>query len=164
MDITDTVVTTATDTDTKVSQPSSSVCVDNDLIASLHIEDDVLTGHTVLMVVLVVLVEDGSNLLSILPDGQERLLVVMGGDVELEHVGSSTGAGEDSSVDIKTTPNVAGGTLECEVLLATAIIGFGSVGVEVDSKGFAVERLQECVLLKHLGLEVIDIADSLIVL
>ena len=35
------------------------------------------------MVVLVVLVEDGGDLLTVLTDGQESLLVVVGGNVEL---------------------------------------------------------------------------------
>jgi len=121
----------------EVSQPGSSVGVDNNLISSLHIHDDVLSGHAVLVVILMVLVEDGCNFLSILADGQKCLLVVMGGNVELEHVGSSCGAGEDSGVSVKTTTDVAVCALEGEVLLAATIVGLGSVGIEIYTKGLS---------------------------
>merc|ERR1719350_1417099 len=106
-------------------------------ISPLDIHDDVLTGHAVLVVVLMVLVEDGSNLLSILADGQKCLLVVVGGNVELEHVGSPSGAGEDTSISIKTTTNVAVSSLEGKVFLTATIVGLGSVGIEVNTKGLS---------------------------
>ena len=70
-----------------------------------------------------VLVEDGGDLLSILADGQQCLLVVVGGDVELEEVDATSGAGEDASVDVQTAPNIAVGAVEGEVLFATTVIG-----------------------------------------
>merc|ERR1712158_140117 len=88
-----------------------------------------------------VLVEDGGNFFSILADGQEGLLVVVGGNVELEHVGATSWAGEDSSVSVKTSTNVAVSALEGEVLLAATIVGLGSVGVEINTKGLSVEGL-----------------------
>merc|ERR1719342_1526359 len=63
----------------EVSQPGTSVGIHNNLISSLHIHDDVLACHAVLVV-------DGCNFFSVLADGQEGLLVVMCGNVELEHV------------------------------------------------------------------------------
>merc|ERR1719370_1465606 len=69
----------------------------------LNFNDDVLASHGVLVVVLVVLVEDGGNLLAILTDGQQGLLVVVGGNMELEHVDTSHGGSEDTSVRVETT-------------------------------------------------------------
>ena len=94
-----------------------------DLVAPLGVDDDGLSGHGVLVVVLVVLVEDGGDLLAVLPDGEERLLVVVGGDVELEEVDAPGGAGEDASVDVQTAPDIAVGAVEGEVLFATTVIG-----------------------------------------
>ena len=54
------------------------------LVSPGGLEDDGLAGHRVLVVVLVVLVEDGRHLLPVLPDAQQRLLVVVGGDMELK--------------------------------------------------------------------------------
>ena len=48
----------------EVRQPGPGVRVHNDLIAAVDVDDDVLAGHTVLVVVLVVLVEDGCDLLT----------------------------------------------------------------------------------------------------
>ena len=70
----------------EVRQPGAGVGVHHDLVPALHVQDDVLPSHRVLVVVLVVLVEDGGDLLAVLPDGEQRLLVVVGGDVELEEV------------------------------------------------------------------------------
>ena len=67
----------------EVGQPGAGVGVNHDLVSALDIDDDVLAGHRVLVVVLVVLVEDGGDLLTVLADGQQSLLVVVGGDVEL---------------------------------------------------------------------------------
>merc|ERR1719445_3045560 len=121
----------------EVSQPGTSVGIHNNLISSLHIHDDVLAGHAVLVVVLMVLVEDGCNFFSVLADGQEGLLVVVGGNVELEHVGSTSGAGEDTGVGVKASTNIAVGALKGEVLLATTVIGLGSVGIEIHTKGLS---------------------------
>ena len=74
------------------------------------------------MVVLVVLVEDGGDLLAVLPDGEQCLLVVVGGDVELEEVDAAGGAGEDARVDVEAAAHVAVGAVEGEVLLAAAVI------------------------------------------
>ena len=68
----------------EVGQPGAGVGVNHDLVSALNIDDDVLPGHRVLVVVLVVLVEDGGDLLTVLADGKESLLVVVGGNVELE--------------------------------------------------------------------------------
>merc|ERR1719427_910142 len=148
----------------EVSQPSTSVGIDNNLISSLDIHDDVLACHAVLVVVLMVLVEDGGNFFSVLADGQEGLLVVVGGNVELEHVGATCWAGEDSSVSVKTSTNVAVSALEGEVFLAATIVGLGSVGVEVNTKGLSVEGLQECIFLHHLSLEIRNVCNPLIIL
>merc|ERR1719430_292084 len=148
----------------EVSQPGTSVGINNNLISSLDIHDDVLACHAVLVVVLMVLVEDGGNFFSILADGQEGLLVVVGGNVELEHVGATCWAGEDSSVSVKTSTNVAVSALEGEVFLAATIVGLGSVGVEINTKGLSVEGLQECIFLHHLSLEIRNVCNPLIIL
>merc|ERR1719189_2073355 len=90
----------------EVRQPGAGVGVHHDLVPALHVQDDVLTGHRVLVVVLVVLVEDGGDLLAVLPDGEQRLLVVVGGDVEHEEVGAAGGAGEDAGVSVQAAAHV----------------------------------------------------------
>ena len=128
----------------EVGEPGAGVGVNHDLVSALHIDDDVLPGHRVLVVVLVVLVEDGGNLLAVLADGKESLLVVVGGNVELderwksdnvlfifvvardlEHVGSAAGAGEDAGVNVEATAVVAVGALEGQVLLTATVVGLG---------------------------------------
>ena len=56
------------------------------LVSPLDVVDHVGAGHRVLVVVLVVLVKHGGDLGVIDPDGEQGLLVVVGGQVELEHV------------------------------------------------------------------------------
>ena len=68
----------------EVSQPGAGVGVDHDLVPADAVDHDALPGHRVLVVVLVVLVEDGGNLLAVLADRKESLLVVVGGNVELD--------------------------------------------------------------------------------
>jgi len=48
----------------EVSQPCTGVGVHNNFISTVDIDYDVLAGHAVLVVVLMVLVKDGSNLLT----------------------------------------------------------------------------------------------------
>ena len=148
----------------EVRQPGSGVGVHHDLVPPLDVQDDVLPGHGVLMVVLVVLVKDGSDLLSVLPDAEQRLLVVVGGDVEHKEVGATGGTGEDASVHVKAAPIVAVSAVEGEVLLAAAIVGLASVGVEVNAQGLARQGSEVGVLLHHLGLQVADVVNPLLVL
>merc|ERR1711936_1100114 len=107
-----------------------------------------------------VLVEDGGNLLTVLTDGQKSLLVVVGGNVELEHVGSAGGASEDAGVDVETAAVVAVGALEGQVLLAATVVGLGPVGVEADTKGLAVQSLQELILPGNPGPQLIKVGDA----
>ena len=79
------------------------------------------------MVVLVVLVEDGGDLLAVLPDGEQRLLVVVCGDVEHEEVGAAGGAGEDAGVGVQASAHVAVCAVEGQVLLAAAVVGLGKI-------------------------------------
>merc|ERR1712077_152502 len=148
----------------EVGEPGAGVSVNHDLVSALHVDDDVLPGHRVLVVVLVVLVEDGGNLLTVLADGQQSLLVVVGGNVELEHVGSAAGAGEDASVDVEAAAVVAVGALEGQVLLTATVVGLGPVGVEADAKGLAIEGLQECILPLNPGLKVLNVRNAVRVL
>merc|ERR1711934_608237 len=146
----------------EVGQPGAGVGVHHDLVSALDIDDDVLAGHRVLVVVLVVLVEDGGNLLTVLADGKESLLAVVGGNVELEHVGSTAGAGEDAGVDAAAV--VAVGALEGQVLLTATVVGLGPVGVEADAQGLAIEGLQECILPLNPGLKVLNVRNAVRVL
>ena len=75
---------------------------------------------------LVILVKYGGNLLAVLPDAEQGLLVVVGGDVELEEVDAPGGTGEDAGVDVKAAPDIAVGAVEGQVLLTTAVIGLVS--------------------------------------
>ena len=43
--------------------------------------------------------------------------------VYLEHVGAPHRAGEDAGVGVQAAAHVAVGTVECEVLLAAAVVG-----------------------------------------
>merc|ERR1712020_254784 len=144
----------------EVGEPGAGVSVNHDLVSALHVDDDVLPGHRVLVVVLVVLVEDGGNLLTVLADGQQSLLVVVGGNVELEHVGSAAGAGEDASVDVEAAAVVAVGALEGQVLLAATVVGLGPVGVEADAQGLAIEGLQVSVPPLDPGLKVLNVRNA----
>ena len=67
----------------EVCEPGAGVRVDHDLVPADAVDHDALASHRVLVVVLVVLVEDGGDLLTVLADGQQSLLVVVGGDMEL---------------------------------------------------------------------------------
>ena len=69
-----------------------------------------------------ILVKDGGDLLAVLPDAEQRLLIVVGGDVKLEEVDAAGGAGEDAGVDVQAAAHVAVGAVEGEVLLATSVI------------------------------------------
>merc|ERR1712037_495425 len=111
-----------------------------------------------------VLVEDGGNLLTVLTDGQESLLVVVGGNVELEHVGSAAWAGEDAGVGVEAAAVVAVGALEGQVLLAATVVGLGPVGVEADAQGFALEGLQESILPFNPELKVLNVRNAVRVL
>ena len=81
-----------------------------------------------------ILVKDGGDLLSVLPDAEQSLLVVVGGDVELEEVDAPGGAGEDASVDVQAAPDIAVGAVEGEMLLTTTIIGLVSKYLENRNK------------------------------
>merc|ERR1711934_821768 len=148
----------------EVGQPGAGVGVHHDLVPALHIDDDVLPGHRVLVVVLVVLVEDGGDLLTVLTDGKESLLVVVGGNVELEHVGSTAGAGEDTGVNVEAATIVAVGALEGQVLLAATVVGLGPVGVEADAQSLSIEGLQESILPLDPGLKVLNVRNAVGVL
>merc|ERR1711934_582862 len=148
----------------EVGQPGAGVGINHDLVSALHVNDDVLSGHGVLVVVLMVLVEDGGNLLTVLADGQESLLVVVSGNVELEHVGSAAWAGEDAGVGVEAAAVVAVGALEGQVLLAATVVGLGPVGVEADAQGLALEGLQESILPLNPELKVLNVRNAVRVL
>ena len=74
----------------EVSEPGAGVGVHHHLVPLHAVDDDGLASHAVLVVVLVVLVEDGGDLLTVLADGQQSLLVVVGGDMELGRENSVT--------------------------------------------------------------------------
>ena len=111
----------------EVGQPGAGVGVDHDLVPADAVNHDALSGHRVLVVVLVVLVEDGRHLLPVLPDAQQRLLVVVGGDVEHKEVLAANGDSEDAGVWVKTAANVAMGSIEGQVLLAAAVVSLAPV-------------------------------------
>ena len=48
----------------EVGEPGAGVGIHHDLVSAVDVDDNVLAGHAVLVVVLVVLVEDGGNLLT----------------------------------------------------------------------------------------------------
>merc|ERR1712121_582971 len=148
----------------EVREPGAGVSINHDLVSALHINDDVLPGHRVLVVVLVVLVKNGGDLLAVLADGKQSLLVVVGGNVELEHVGSAAGAGEDAGVNVEATAVVAVGALEGQVLLTATVIGLGPVGVEADAQSLAIHCLQESILPLDPGLKVLDVGNAVGVL
>ena len=107
----------------EVCEPGAGVRVDHDLVPADAVDHDALAGHRVLVVVLVVLVEDGRHLLPVLPDAQQRLLVVVGGDVEHEEVLAANRDGENAGVRVKTAAHVAVDAVEGQVLLTAAVVG-----------------------------------------
>ena len=90
----------------EVSKPSSSVGINTDFVALLQAQEDGRASHRVLVVVFVVLVEDGGHFLAVEPDGQQGLLVIVGGDVEDEHVAAAQGTGEHASVGVHASSNI----------------------------------------------------------
>ena len=133
------------------------------MLLFLYLDNNGLTSHGVLVIVLMVLVKDGGNLFTILPDGQQSLLVVVGGNVEHEQIGATAGSSEDTSVSIKSTSNIAVGAVEGEILLSTTIIGLASVGIEVDTTRFVGQSTQVGILLLHPGAQIINLTDSVLV-
>ena len=91
----------------EVGEPGAGVGVHHDLVSALHVDDDVLPSHRVLVVVLVVLVENRSKLFSIFSYGQQSLLVIVGGNVEDKEVEAVTGGSEDSRLNIHSFTNIA---------------------------------------------------------
>ena len=107
----------------EVCEPGAGVRVDHDLVPADAVDHDALASHRVLVVVLVVLVEDGRHLLPVLPDAQQRLLVVVGGDVKHEEVLAANRDGENAGVGVKTAAHVAVDAVEGQVLLTAAVVG-----------------------------------------
>ena len=107
----------------EVSEPGAGVRVDHDLVPADAVDHNALAGHRVLVVVLVVLVEDGRHLLPVLPDAQQRLLVVVGGDMKHEEVLAANRDGENAGVRVKTAAHVAVDAVEGQVLLTAAVVG-----------------------------------------
>ena len=126
----------------EVGEPGAGVGVHHHLVPPHAVNHDGLTRHRVLVIVLgrdcddfsvyfhvsyfVILVKDGGNLLAVLPDAEQGLLVVVGGDVELEEVDAPGGTGEDAGVDVEAAPDIAVSAVEGQVLLTTAVIGLVS--------------------------------------
>ena len=110
-----------------------------------------------------VLVEDAGNLLAVLADGQQRLLVVVGGNVEHEQVAAANGGGEDTGISVKSTANIAVGAVEGQVLLAATVVGLASVGVEVNAERLVGQPSEELVLLHHASSQVLDVALSVLI-
>ena len=61
------------------------------------------------------LVEDGGHLLAVEADGEQGLLVVVGGDVEDEQVAAAHGGVEDTGVGVHATTNIDGCALKIEI-------------------------------------------------
>ena len=73
------------------------------------------------------LVEDGGNLLAVEADGEQGLLVVVGGDVEQEEIDAGQGSGEDARVDVHPTACVARDPVKAEVLLSSPVVRLAPV-------------------------------------
>ena len=71
------------------------------LIPRVKLHEDTLAHHVVSLV-LPVLVDDAGNVHPVLTQGQQRLLVLVSGQVHREHIGPSNGAGENSTVRVQT--------------------------------------------------------------
>ena len=99
----------------EVGQPGTGVSVYAHLIALFQVEQNSVAGHGILVVVLVVLVENGGHFFAVQADGQQGLLVVVGGHVEHEHVESADGAGEDAGVGVHATAGVDRGALKTNI-------------------------------------------------
>ena len=96
----------------EVGQPGTGVSVYAHLIALFQVEQNSVAGHGILVVVLVVLVENGGHFFAVQADGQQGLLVVVGGHVEDEEIAAAQGASEATGVGIHTAANVDAGALK----------------------------------------------------
>ena len=101
-----------------------------------------------------ILVKDGGDLLAVLPDAEQRLLIIVGGDVELEEVDAAGGAGEDAGVDVQAAAHVAVGAVEGEMLLATAIVGLVST-ISMARGSFRVRMFGECFVRNRILKEIV---------
>merc|ERR1719400_1196708 len=116
----------------EVGQPGAGIGVHADLITLFELEQDGGASHGVLVVVLMVLVEDGGYLFSVEADGEQSFLVIMGGNVENKHVAAAHGCVENTSVGIHATTNVGACAIESKIFFTTTIVGFCAVGIEVN--------------------------------
>ena len=71
------------------------------LISLLKLHKDTLAHHVVALI-FSILVDNAGNIHPILTEGQKCFLIFMCGKVHHEHVGSSHGACEHSTVGVKT--------------------------------------------------------------
>ena len=100
----------------EVGQPGTGVSVYAHLIALFQVEQNSVAGHGILVVVLVVLVENGGHFFAVQADGQQGLLVVVGGHVEHEQVAAAQGASEDAGVGVHAASYVHAGALKSKVV------------------------------------------------
>ena len=77
-----------------VSRPRVGVEVDRHLVPRPQLRDHHLAGHRVGVVVVVVLVVDARQLLSVPSDGEKNLLLVLGADGDGEEVVAGDGNSE----------------------------------------------------------------------
>ena len=78
-----------------VSRPRVGVEVDRHLVPRPQLRDHHLAGHRVGVVVVVVLVEDARQLLSVPSDGEKNLLLVLRTDRDGEKIIAGDGNSED---------------------------------------------------------------------
>ena len=58
------------------------------------------------------LIKNWCNFFSIESDGEEGLLVVVGGNVEDEEIGTTHGSGEDAGIGVHASSNIGAATLQ----------------------------------------------------
>ena len=96
----------------EIGQPGTGVSVNAHLIALLQVEQNGVAGHGILVVVLMVLIENGSDFFAVQADGQQSFLVVMSGHVEGEQIATTQGASEDTGVGVHAATHVDASALK----------------------------------------------------
>ena len=96
----------------EIGQPGTGVSVNAHLIALLQVEQNGVAGHGILVVVLMVLIENGSDFFAVQADRQQSFLVIMSGHMEGKQIATTQGASEDTGVGVHAATNVDAGALE----------------------------------------------------
>ena len=97
---------------------------------SHKVKENALSHHVVAFV-LPILINNAGHVLPILPQGYKSLLLLVGGQVDGEHVGAPHRAGEHTTGRIESMTSIESDPVILEDLLPSFVICSISVGIEI---------------------------------